>query len=38
MVEEYGDWFTHDKTSRAKIFEREEKMVISIASLTCDSC
>ena len=27
-MEEYGDWFTHDKTSRAKIFGREEKKVI----------
>ena len=37
MVEEYGDWFTHDKTSRAKIFEREENKVVSMASYICDN-
>ena len=31
MVEKYGSWFTHDKTSRAMIFEREETKVSHIS-------
>ncbi len=27
LVEKYGDWFTHDKTPRAKIMERDHGKV-----------
>ena len=26
-VAKYGDWFTYDKTARAKIFERDHKYI-----------
>nr|XP_039257523.1 putative phospholipase B-like 2 [Styela clava] len=33
MVAKYGDWFTHDKNPRAKIFARDHKKVVDMNSL-----
>ena len=33
MVEKYGEWFTHDKTPRAKIFRRDHNKVSDVTSM-----
>jgi hypothetical protein len=38
MIEEFGDWFTHNKTPRAKIFKRDQdKVSSSKTDKTCQS-
>ena len=34
MVDKYGDWFSYDKTPRAKIFRRDHGKVKDIDSMT----
>lgn len=33
MVKKYGDWFTHDKNPRARIFARDHKKIVDMDSL-----
>ncbi|XP_039257816.2 putative phospholipase B-like 2 [Styela clava] len=33
LVKKYGNWFTHDKSPRAKIFARDHKKVVDMDSL-----
>ena len=33
MVEEYGNWFTHDKTPRANIFRRDHNKVSDVSTM-----